>query len=395
MRIATLKALGKAGYLGLLSLIEQEGLVKRQAPDEQAAVCEYLKQLVEGTAKALGSQYLLSTIELILDDYLESGLPLSSEVIAVAKVISNSKKLQARLAYFAFDGSLTPEIRAEIIMALNVRRGDPLLGRIRQLLDQGLAEMPASPITRACADRMASILPEELLDLKHPVIDAALWNMSLKLGWLTFADRILDPTGSSHAPQQYGPSLSANNTDGSGQGHSENRTDRNTAQELPKNTTGCLWIKRWGELGIGVTADRNCFAFTPCPNFGQQVTLAEGVPLVLPDGQWQRLLDCLIESPDGRTVTNEELLTALKLNLKSGKSSKSAKHHQGLRHVTDVRRRQLQSAMANLAKQFRIRVCTDRRLPVFESHGDSYRAAFVARCLLRDEQRHYRFGDPR
>ena len=276
MRIATLKALGKAGYLGLLSLIEQEGLVKRQAPDEQAAVCEYLKQLVEGTAKALGSQYLLSTIELILDDYLESGLPLSSEVIAVAKVISNSKKLQARLAYFAFDGSLTPEIRAEIIMALNVRRGDPLLGRIRQLLDQGLAEMPASPITRACADRMASILPEELLDLKHPVIDAALWNMSLKLGWLTFADRILDPTGSSHAPQQYGPSLSANNTDGSGQGHSENRTDRNTAQELPKNTTGCLWIKRWGELGIGVTADRNCFAFTPCPNFGQQVTLAEG-----------------------------------------------------------------------------------------------------------------------
>ena len=56
--------------------------------------------------------------------------------------------------------------------------------------------------------------------------------------------------------------------------------------------------------------------------------------------------------------------------------------------------KRLRGTMADLARNLQTLVYADAKSPVFKSLGDHYQAAFTTRYLLRDEQRHFRFGDP-
>ena len=190
IRVVGFRALARVGYLDMLRVIKDQSLTECESPDEEKAIWEYLKQIAGIAANAPNSGYWLGIIESVLLSHLDRGKPLSQETVGVACTLSRSRKVQAILERWAFDESLQGEIRAAAIAGLRLTKATPMIVRLRGLLDQSLTQKAACSVAQACAEKLAFTKPEELLHLDYPVIEMALWKMSLETGELVFSDHV-------------------------------------------------------------------------------------------------------------------------------------------------------------------------------------------------------------
>ena len=144
-------------------------------------------------------------------------------------------------------------------------------------------------------------------------------------------------------------------------------------------------------FGVGIHTD-GYYAFSPCPSPGENIVLGNAVQLPLVGKRWRKVLTCLARSPDGRTASKEELVRELGYVKTGDLNRDQAEHDDGLIEKAKKAQDTLRATMADLASELRSLVATNGTSTVFQSEGDNYQAAFVARHLMPDQTRHLRFG---
>ena len=185
--------------------------------------------------------------------------------------------------------------------------------------------------------KLAFICPEELRHLNFPVIDWALWKMSLKTGKLVYADHIVDPAVQPIAETELGEELSAQLAE-----HPDYESTETSVR--PR-------IDRWSDLAIAIAGRTTFYAFTTCPNFGQKVERGQATTLSLEGDYWKPLLDCLAESEDGRTVSKGDLMIALRLLVPGELSEEAARSGDDLYDQVRVPGEKLRKTMSDLGRR--------------------------------------------
>src|SRR5262249_21392412 len=79
-------------------------------------------------------------------------------------------------------------------------------------------------------------------------------------------------------------------------------------------TSPVMSITDWADLGIGIDFGETMryYAFSPCPGYGEKVSLSRGIPLELRGKRWYKVLKCFGGSTDGKTARLKDLITELK-----------------------------------------------------------------------------------
>jgi hypothetical protein len=165
---------------------------------------------------------------------------------------------------------------------------------------------------------------------------------------------------------------------------------RNSAGGL--SADGQLAIAHWADLGIGIDDDWTYRAFSPCPATAELVKLKDGVVLPLVGERWKKVLECFASSTDGKMARRNELLVRLGKVQKGEVSEDQAVYDEGLVAKAKSLSKLLSATMADLARELRECVATTNNTTVFESNGDTYKAAFTTRHLFRDGDGNITFG---
>jgi hypothetical protein len=163
-------------------------------------------------------------------------------------------------------------------------------------------------------------------------------------------------------------------------------------QPLSKGSS-VLNVERWDDLGIGIDEDSRLLAFVPRPANGDVVRISDGVQLDLRGNRWQKVLDLLARSSDGRTAQIADLITKLGYREKYGLpvSRDQAEHDEHLTRPAKKAKTTLTGTMADLGRELRVLVSTEDLGVVFSEEDMAYRAAFITGHLLRDENRAIQF----
>ena len=132
--------------------------------------------------------------------------PPAPTMVFVADLYRRSQSIKAILNNLAFDLRLPPETRAAAISCLRPEGNETVLQNVKEVLVKCLAEQPMiGRVACACAGVLASAAPEQLLNVKHPIIDSALWAMSLATGLLVFSDRVVNSASTVNSDADVGP----------------------------------------------------------------------------------------------------------------------------------------------------------------------------------------------
>lgn len=195
LRTAALEALTRAGAVSAVKQLYQEGLSSRDG-EERRTAWRYLHSIVRHTQPDYDHGRVLPLIRVLVKQELARGYDASPEVIAWTFLLEQSGITGETMAMVYRiledrEASVLQRIAAcRSIHSLGDERDTPILAEV---LNETIDDADLQELAKEAANALAIRAPQMLTRRSEPLIDQALWKMSLNTGKLFFENKIVDP----------------------------------------------------------------------------------------------------------------------------------------------------------------------------------------------------------
>ena len=194
MRKAVLLTLARAKSFAMIRCLANEGIRQRTEPGEFKIAWDYVLAMAAEINPAKDYSQSLSLIEQMLIEELDRAVLASTYVVAQAWTLGKaSRPVSERLLKLIDAEDSTLEIRAAACQAVSKLRLPKARRPLLTTLNDCLTDTTRLPLAQAAARALAALAPTSLLKKKHPVIEQALWQMSVETGRMVIGQRIIDP----------------------------------------------------------------------------------------------------------------------------------------------------------------------------------------------------------
>jgi hypothetical protein len=166
-----------------------------------------------------------------------------------------------------------------------------------------------------------------------------------------------------------------------------------------------LTVACWSDLALGIDESRRVWAVTPVPEVGEEFPKGRAIELDLAGEQWEVVLRLAATSPDGRTISREELARAFRFlpdpaslgrdhRAKRNADREGQTAGEGLAEQASGVRKQLRGALSDLRRRLKRAVGgpADGGETLLHQERNVVTTGFVVRYLFSDGAP-YRFGE--